>query len=221
MLMMSGVDRYYQVARCFRDEDLRADRQPEFTQVDIEMSFVDEEQIMSMAEGLMARVFHDAMGIDLPLPFPRLTWEEAMRDYGVDKPDTRFDLKLRDVTACVAGSAFKLFASAPLVKALRVPQGGGMSRKEIDDLTEFVKIYGAQGLAWIKIHENEWQSPIAKFLSEKERAELTRETGIEPGDIIFFQAGEAGMVNAALGNLRVKLAQQLGLIRKTAGTSCG
>ena len=111
MLMMSGVDRYYQVARCFRDEDLRADRQPEFTQVDIEMSFVDEEQIMSMAEGLMARVFHDAMGIDLPLPFPRLTWEEAMRDYGVDKPDTRFDLKLRDVTACVAGSAFKLFAS--------------------------------------------------------------------------------------------------------------
>lgn len=112
----------------------------------------------------------------------------------------------------MAGSAFKLFASAPLVKALRVPQGGGMSRKEIDDLTEFVKIYGAQGLAWIKIHENEWQSPIAKFLSEKERAALTRETGIEPGDIIFFQAGEAGMVNAALGNLRVKLAQQLGLI---------
>ena len=216
MLMMSGVDRYYQVARCFRDEDLRADRQPEFTQVDIEMSFVDEDQVMSMAEGLMARVFHDAMNIDLPLPFPRLTWEEAMRDYGVDKPDTRFDLRLRDVTACVAGSGFKLFASAPLVKALRVPQGGTLSRKEIDDLTEFVKIYGAQGLAWIKIHESEWQSPIAKFLSEGERAALTRELGLEPGDIVFFQAGEPGMVNAALGNLRVRLGQQMNPIPENA-----
>ena len=114
-----------------------------------------------------------------------------MRDYGVDKPDTRFDLRLRDVTACVAGSGFKLFASAPLVKALRVPQGGTLSRKEIDDLTEFVKIYGAQGLAWIKIHESEWQSPIAKFLSEGERAALTRELGLEPGDIVFFQANRA------------------------------
>ncbi len=212
MLMMSGVDRYYQVARCFRDEDLRADRQPEFTQVDIEMSFVDEDQVMRMAEGLMARVFHDAMNMDLTLPFPRLTWEEAMRDYGVDKPDTRFDLRLKDVTACVAGSGFKLFAAAPLVKAIRVPRGGTMSRKEIDDLTEFVKIYGAQGLAWIKIHESEWQSPIAKFLSEAERAALTRELGLEPGDIVFFQAGEPGMVNAALGNLRVRLAQQLNLV---------
>ena len=205
MLMMSGVDRYYQVGRCFRDEDLRADRQPEFTQVDIEMSFVDEDQVMRMAEGLMARVFHDAMNMDLTLPFPRLTWEEAMRDYGVDKPDTRFDLRLKDVTACVAGSGFKLFAAAPLVKAIRVPRGGTMSRKEIDDLTEFVKIYGAQGLAWIKIHESEWQSPIAKFLSEAERAALTRELGLEPGDIVFFQAGEPGMVNAALGDLRVRL----------------
>ena len=152
------------------------------------------------------------MNMDLTLPFPRLTWEEAMRDYGVDKPDTRFDLRLKDVTACVAGSGFKLFAAAPLVKAIRVPRGGTMSRKEIDDLTEFVKIYGAQGLAWIKIHESEWQSPIAKFLSEAERAALTRELGLEPGDIVFFQAGEPGMVNAALGNLRVRLAQQLNLV---------
>ena len=140
------MDRYYQIARCFRDEDLRADRQPEFTQIDIEMSFVNEDQVMSMAEGLMARVFREALGLDIPLPFPRMTFAEAMRDYGVDKPDTRFGLKLKDVTHCVRGSGFKLFANAKLVKALRVPQGGAMSRKEIDELTEFVKIYGAQPL---------------------------------------------------------------------------
>ena len=212
MLMMSGVDRYDQIARCFRDEDLRADRQPEFTQIDIEMSFVNEDQVMSMAEGLMARVFREALGVDIPLPFPRMTFAEAMRDYGVDKPDTRFGLKLKDVTHCVRGSGFKLFANAKLVKALRVPQGGAMSRKEIDELTEFVKIYGAQGLAWIKIHETEWQSPIAKFLSEEEKNALTAEIGLEAGDIVFFQAGEPTMVNAALGNLRVRLGQQLGLI---------
>lgn len=212
MLMMSGVDRYYQIARCFRDEDLRADRQPEFTQIDIEMSFVDETQVMTMAEGLMARVFKDAMNVDIPQPFPRMTWEQAMAEYGVDKPDTRFDLRLKDVTHCVSGSGFKLFATAKLIKALRVPDGSSLSRKEIDDLTEFVKIYGAQGLAWIKIHENEWQSPIAKFLSDEERAALTREIGLEVGDIVFFQAGEPDMVNAALGNLRVRLANQLNLI---------
>lgn len=212
LLMLSGFDRYIQLARCYRDEDLRADRQPEFTQIDIEMSFVNEDQVMSMAEGLMARVFREALGVDIPLPFPRMTFAEAMRDYGVDKPDTRFGLKLKDVTHCVRGSGFKLFANAKLVKALRVPQGGAMSRKEIDELTEFVKIYGAQGLAWIKIHETEWQSPIAKFLSEEEKAALTAEIGLEAGDIVFFQAGEPTMVNAALGNLRVRLGQQLGLI---------
>ena len=210
--MVAGFDRYMQIARCFRDEDLRADRQPEFTQIDIEMSFVNEDQVMSMAEGLMARVFREALGLDIPLPFPRMTFAEAMRDYGVDKPDTRFGLKLKDVTHCVRGSGFKLFANAKLVKALRVPQGGAMSRKEIDELTEFVKIYGAQGLAWIKIHETEWQSPIAKFLSEEEKNALTAEIGLEAGDIVFFQAGEPTMVNAALGNLRVRLGQQLGLI---------
>ena len=157
-------------------------------------------------------MFREALWVDIPLPFPRMTFAEAMRDYGVDKPDTRFGLKLKDVTHCVRGSGFKLFANAKLVKALRVPQGGAMSRKEIDELTEFVKIYGAQGLAWIKIHETEWQSPIAKFLSEEEKAALTAEIGLEAGDIVFFQAGEPTMVNAALGNLRVRLGQQLGLI---------
>jgi aspartyl-tRNA synthetase len=215
--MMSGMDRYFQIARCFRDEDLRADRQPEFTQIDIEMSFADESQVMEMAEGLMGRVFADALHVELPRPFPRLTWEEAMLRYGVDKPDTRFGLELTDVTSAVRHSGFKLFADAPLVKALRVPGGDSLSRKEIDDLTEFVKIYGAQGLAWVKIRQDgEWQSPIAKFLSAEEKAAISRETGQVPGDIVFFQAGDPAMVNAALGNLRVRLGGQLGLVPENA-----
>ena len=212
MLMCAGFDRYYQIVKCFRDEDLRADRQPEFTQVDIEMSFADEKQVMDMAEGLMIRVFKEALGADIPAPFPRMTWDEAMSRYGVDKPDTRFGLELQDVTSIVSNSGFKLFASAKLVKAMRVPGGENLTRKEIDELTEFVKIYGAQGLAWIKIRENEWQSPIAKFLSDEERAGLTEALGLSVGDIVFFQAGEPGMVNAALGNLRVHLGEKLGLI---------
>ena len=164
-----GMDRYFQIVRCFRDEDLRADRQPEFTQVDIEMSFADEETVMGMAEGLMARVFKDVMGKDIALPFPRMPWDEAMARYGVDKPDTRFGLELVNITDIVRGSGFKLFATAPLVKGMKVPGGEGMTRKEIDAFTEFVKIYGAQGLAWIKIKADEWQSPIAKFLSDEER----------------------------------------------------
>ncbi len=212
LCMVSGLDRYFQIARCFRDEDLRADRQPEFTQIDIEMSFADETRIMNMAEGLMQRAFKDALDIALPQRFPRLTWNEAMERYGVDKPDTRFGLELQDVTSVVANSGFKLFASAALVKAMRVPGGESLTRKDIDDLTEFVKIYGAQGLAWIKIRENEWQSPIAKFLSDAERQGLTDALDLQVGDIVFFQAGDAGVVNAALGNLRVHLGEKLGLI---------
>ncbi len=214
--MIAGLDRYFQIARCFRDEDLRADRQPEFTQVDIEMSFADEKQVMDMAEGLMIRVFKEALGADIPQPFPRMTWDEAMARYGVDKPDTRFGLELCDVTSIVRQSGFKLFASAKLVKAMRVPGGESLTRKEIDELTEFVKIYGAQGLAWIKIRENEWQSPIAKFLSDEERKGLADALGLTVGDIVFFQAGEPGMVNAALGNLRVHLGEKLGLIPEDA-----
>jgi aspartyl-tRNA synthetase len=171
---------------------------------------------MDMAEGLMAGIFRDALGLDLPLPFPRLDYDRAMREYGVDKPDTRFDLRLHDVTSCMRGSGFKIFAEAPLVKALRVPGGAGISRREIDEMTEFVKIYGAQGLAWIKIHPGEWQSPVAKFLSPGERSALASAIGLEPGDIVFFQAGAPGMVNAALGNLRTRLAQQLGLVPENA-----
>lgn len=212
MLMMSGLDRYYQVARCFRDEDLRADRQPEFTQIDIEMSYVSENDVMTMAEGMMKRVFKEAMNIDIPTPFPRVPYDDAMRDYGVDKPDTRFDLKLKDITSIVRGSGFKLFATAELVKGMKVPGGASMSRKEIEDHTEFVKIYGAQGLAWIKVHENEWQSPITKFFSEEEKQAIKEALDLQVGDIAFFQAGAKDMVNAALGNLRVRLGQQLNLI---------
>ena len=212
MLMVGGVERYYQVARCFRDEDLRADRQPEFTQVDIEMSFVDQEDVMGMAEGLMARVFKETMGVDLELPLPRMTYDEAIASYGVDKPDTRFELKIKEVTSILQGSEFKLFSSSPLVKALRVPGGEAFTRKEIDDFTEFVKIYGAGGLAWIKIRENEWQSPIAKFFSQEECDNLVKELGLETGDIVFFQSGPPDIVNPAIGNLRIKVAEALNLI---------
>jgi len=214
LLMCSGMDRYYQVVKCFRDEDLRSDRQPEFTQVDIEMSFVDEEGIMSMSEGLMAHLFKKVMNLDLEIPFTRLSYSQAISEYGVDKPDIRFDLKLRDVTHIVKGSGFRLFAEARQVKALAVPGGSILSRKDIDDYTDFVKIYGARGLAWIKIKENEWQSPIAKFLSEEERSGLSVELDLQVGDIVFFQAGLPEMVNAALGNLRVKLAERFDLIPK-------
>ena len=221
LLMVGGLDRYFQIARCFRDEDLRADRQPEFTQIDIEMSFVNEEAVMAMAEGLVAAALKGVLGRDMSLPLPRMTYAQAMADYGVDKPDTRFDLRLKDVTTIVTNSDFRLFSTARLVKAMRVPGGETMTRKEIDDHTEFVKIYGAQGLAWIKLRPLEggfveWQSPIAKFLSETERAGLVEALGLAPGDLVFFQAGEPAMVNAALGNLRVRLGEQLGLVDKEA-----
>ncbi len=216
MCMVAGLDRYYQICRCFRDEDLRADRQPEFTQIDMEMSFVDEEQVMSIAEGLLRRIFKDALGLDIPVPFPRMHYDEAIGKYGLDRPDTRFGLHLTDVTHVVRDSGFRVFAKAELVKGLRVPGGGELTRKEIDDLTEFVKIYGAQGLAWIKVKEGEWQSPFAKFLSQEERDGLARELGLEVGDIIFFQAGPADMVNTALGYLRLQLGKRMGLIDESA-----
>ncbi|MDR3357450.1 MAG: aspartate--tRNA ligase [Desulfovibrio sp.] len=212
LLMIGGLDKYFQIVRCFRDEDLRADRQPEFTQIDIEMCFADEGMVMDMAEGLVSRLFKDILKCGLAAPFPRLTWDEAMSRYGVDKPDTRFGLELVDVTDIVRHSSFKLFAGAKLVKAIKVPGGEAFTRKEIDDFTEFVKIYGAQGLAWIKIKSGEWQSPVAKFLSEGERGAIAGALDLRPGDIVFFQAAEPEIVNAVLGNLRVRLASHLKLI---------
>ena len=213
ILMVSGLERYYQIVKCFRDEDLRADRQPEFTQIDVEMTFVDEEQVMDLAEEMIRAVFRSTLGKELPDPFPRMSWEEAMRDYGSDRPDVRFGLKLFEVGDIFAGSGFKVFASVELVKALRLPGGAALTRKEIDDFTEFVKIYGSQGLAWIKVKpDGEWQSPIVKFFSEDEKRLLQERMGLEQGDILFFQAGPREVVNAALGALRLKLGDRMGLI---------
>jgi Aspartyl-tRNA synthetase len=217
LLMVSGLDRYFQIVKCFRDEDLRADRQPEFTQIDIEMSFPDEEQIMGMAEGLVRTLFKETIGTELPAAFPRMTYKQAMDEYGVDKPDVRFALKLVDVKDIFAGGGFKVFAAAPCLKALRVAGGLELSRKEIDDYTEFVKIYGAQGLAWIKVKEDgEWQSPIVKFFSDDEKVKLAERLGMVPGDIVFFQAAPVDVANAALGNLRLKLGERFGLIDEKA-----
>ena len=212
LLMYGGLERYYQIVRCFRDEDLRADRQPEFTQIDMEVSFAQEEVITEICEGMMAKLFKDTLGLNLKTPFPKMSYDQAIAQYGLDRPDTRFGLLLNEVTDIVADSGFRLFAQAEIVKAMRIPGGSVLTRKEIDDLTEFVKIYGAQGLAWIKVKENEWQSPIAKFLSQKEKNGLQDALELETGDIVFFQAGAKEMVNTALGNLRLKLGERFGLI---------
>ena len=216
LFMISGFDRYYQIVRCFRDEDLRADRQPEFTQIDIEMSFVGEDDVMNLTEGMMAALFKDVLGLELKLPFSRLTYEEAVGRFGLDKPDTRFGLELKDITDIVGGSNFKVFADAVkkggIVKALNAKGCIEFSRKEIDDLIEFVAVYRAKGMAWIKVKENEWQSPITKFFSDKEKAALAKRIAMEPGDLVFFVAGEPKVVNDSLGHLRNHLGKTLGLI---------
>lgn len=218
LLMMSGYDRYYQIVRCFRDEDLRADRQPEFTQVDMEMSFVGEEDIMTTAEGMVASVFKGIHDIELNQPFLRMTYDEAMDLYGLDKPDLRFELKLCEVSDIVEKSDFKVFANVVkkggIVKALNAKGCIDFSRKEIDDLTEFVAIYRAKGLAWIKVREDSWQSPIAKFFSDEEKQALTNRINMEPGDLVFFVADNPKITNEALGHLRNNLGEKLGLINE-------
>ncbi len=216
LLMVSGFEKYFQIVRCFRDEDLRADRQPEFTQIDIEMSFIDRDDIMSLMEGLIAHVWKKSLAIDVPLPFPRLSYDDCMEIYGLDAPDTRFDLQLKTVTPLFTNSGFKVFGdiakSGGSIKAMVVPGKADFTRKEIDDFTSFVGIYGAKGLAYIKILENEWQSPIVKFFSEQEKAELQKTLGFKAGDIVFFGAGTSKVVNDSLGNLREKIAAHLNLI---------
>lgn len=216
LYMISGFDRYYQIVRCFRDEDLRADRQPEFTQIDIEMSFIGEEDIMNLSEGMMKELFKSILNIDLETPFPRMTYEQAMMRYGLDKPDIRFGLELKDISDIVKGCGFKVFADAVekggIVKALNVKGHIDMSRKEIDDLTEFTAIYKAKGLAWIKVREDSWQSPIAKFFTESEKATLAKRIDMAPGDLVFFVADTPKITNDALGNLRNHLGEKLGLI---------
>ena len=216
LFMVSGLDRYYQIVRCFRDEDLRADRQPEFTQIDIEMSFVGEDEIMEMTEQMMATLFKDVLDLDLSPPFSRMTYAEAVGRFGLDKPDTRFDLELKDVSDIVAGSGFKVFSEivkkGGIVKALNAKGCIDFSRKEIDDLTDFVAVYRAKGMAWIKVRESEWQSPIVKFFTDDEKKALAERIEMEPGDLVFFVADQPKVVNESLGNLRNHLGKRLNLI---------
>jgi len=224
LLMISGFERYYQIVRCFRDEDLRADRQPEFTQLDVETSFLSQEQIMVLMEGLVRELFHKVMKLSLPDPFPRLSYHEAMRRYGSDKPDLRVALELVDVGDLVKGCEFKVFAQPAndaqgRVAALRVPGGGALTRKEIDEYTAFVARYGARGLAYIKVNERSkgrdgLQSPIVKFLDDAAIAGILERTGAADNDLIFFGADRARIVNDALGALRLKVAQDLKLVRE-------
>jgi len=222
LLMVAGMERYYQIARCFRDEDLRADRQPEFTQIDLEMSFVDQDDVMAVAEGIINAMFNAGMDMHLDLPFERIGYHEAMSRYGLDRPDLRFGLEHVDITELMKQVEFKVFREPAdkggLVKVLRVPGGAELSRKQIDDYTDFVGIYGARGLAWIKVNDasklpDGLQSPIVKFLPEDVLRQLMDACGADNGDLLFFGAGAAKVVNDALGYLRVRLGHDLGLIK--------
>ncbi len=224
LLMMGGMDRYYQVARCFRDEDLRADRQPEFSQLDIEMSFVNENDIMVIMESMVSRLFKDTMDVDMTDPFPRMTFADAMYHYGSDKPDLRIPLEFVDLSDAMAHVEFKVF-SGPAnsdegrVVALRVPGGGKLTRKEIDVYTEYVSRYGAKGLAYIKVNDvakgrEGLQSPIVKFFDDEVIAVIVERTGVVDGDIIFFGADNSKVVNEAIGALRIKIGHDLGMLEE-------
>lgn len=217
LLMVAGFEKYFQIARCFRDEDLRADRQPEFTQVDIETSFLSMEEIIAMTEGMLSAVMKEVKGIEVKTPFQRMTYKEAMERYGSDKPDVRFGLELVNLSEIVKDSSFKVFTSAVekggVVKAINVKGGNDrFTRKDIDALTEFVAIYGAKGLAWIKVTEEGFTGPIAKFFEGQIVEDITKATGAEPGDLLLFGADDASIVAASLGALRSKLGKELGLI---------
>jgi aspartyl-tRNA synthetase len=225
LLMMSGMDRYYQIVRCFRDEDLRADRQPEFTQLDIEMSFIDETMLKNLMEDMIRQLFKECLDVDLPKPFPSMPYSEAINRYGSDKPDLRINLELTELTDVMKKVDFKVFA-APAndpqgrIAALRIPNGGDLSRKNIDDYTQFVGIYGAKGLAYIKVNElakgkDGLQSPILKFLPDEVINEILAKTNAQDNDVIFFGADKAKIVNESLGALRLKIGQDRGLVEKT------
>jgi len=222
LLMIAGFDRYYQIARCFRDEDLRADRQPEFTQLDVETSFLDQGQIQELMEGLVVHLFKQVLDVELPRPLPRMSYAEAIRRFGSDKPDLRIGMELVDVADLVAGCDFKVFAGPAAdpkgrVAALRVPQGGRLTRKDIDDYTAYVARYGAKGLAYIKVNQaakgrDGLQAPILKFLSDAAIQGILTRTGAEDGDLIFFGADDGKIVSDALGALRLKVGQDLQLV---------
>ena len=212
LLMNAGFDRYYQIVKCFRDEDLRGDRQPEFTQVDLETSFLTEQEIQDITEGLIARVMKETKGIEVTLPFPRMKYDDAMALYGSDKPDTRFEMLLQDLTKVVKGVDFKVFSEAPAVKAIVVKGAAdNYSRKDIDKMTEVAKQYGAKGLAWVKVVDGELNGPVAKFLTGIQ-ADLTAALGLEDKDLVLFVADTLEVANATLGALRGRIAKELGLI---------
>ena len=224
LLMMSGMDRYYQIVRCFRDEDLRADRQPEFTQIDIETSFMNEDQVMDVTENMIRELFAHVLEVALPNPFPRMTYAEAMSRFGSDKPDLRIDMELVDIGDLMDNVEFKVFSGPAKdpkgrLTVLRVPQGAKLSRKEIDGYTEFVGRYGAKGLAWIKVNDVDagregLQSPIVKFLPDEVLDEIIKRSGTQTGDLLFFGAGNANMVNESMGALRVQLGHDLDLVSR-------
>jgi len=219
VLMVSGFDRYYQIVRCFRDEDLRADRQPEFTQIDLEMSFVNEDDVIKAVEGILRVVCKEVKGVEIEIPFPRITHTEALSRYGTDRPDTRFGLELIDISEIVKDSGFRVFSDAikkgGVVKALNLKKGGnGLSRSEIDNLGELAKSWGAKGLAWIRVQGEEWQSPITKFLGESVKERMKEVLGVEDGDIIFFGGDSPEVVNQVLSNLRLYFGEKFELIER-------
>jgi aspartyl-tRNA synthetase len=216
LLMVSGFDKYYQIVKCFRDEDLRADRQPEFTQIDIEMSFVSEDDIIRINEGLMAHIFQTVLDKELRLPLPRITYNEAIERYGKDNPDTRFTLELRDLTDILRSSEFRVFSevisSGGVIKAIKVEDGKRLSRKDLDDLNNYVMTYGAKGLSWARVKEKDWTSPIFKFLTPTEVMDINKIMGADEGDVLFIVADSPSIVHDTLGNLRIHLAEKLNLI---------
>ncbi|HZH83770.1 MAG TPA: aspartate--tRNA ligase [Phototrophicaceae bacterium] len=216
ILMVGGLDRYFQIVKCFRDEDLRADRQPEFTQLDMEMSFVQPVDVIQVVEGMMVLLFKELKGVELKRPFKKLTYAEAINRFGSDKPDMRFGLEIKDFTDALRNSQARVFASAikagGVVKGIRIPKGAELSRKDLDDMTPYVATFGAKGIAWTKLTEEGWQSPIAKFLSDTEQKDIERSAGAEIGDVVLFSADQAKVVHDALGNLRLHLGEKLGLI---------
>ena len=215
LLMNAGFDRYYQIVKCFRDEDLRGDRQPEFTQVDLETSFLDEKEIQDIVEGMIAKVMKDTKGLDVTLPLPRMTYDHAMNIYGSDKPDTRFEMLLQDLTALVKGVDFKVFSEAPVVKAIVVKnQADKYSRKDIDKLTEVAKQHGAKGLAWVKMTDGALAGPVAKFLTAIE-SDLTESLQLDNNDLVLFVADSLEVANNTLGALRVRIAKELDMIDQT------
>lgn len=220
LLMVAGFDRYFQIVKCFRDEDLRADRQPEFTQIDVEMSFVTEEDVIHIMEGMIAHLFRICLNRELPLPFPRISYHEAISRFGKDNPDIRFGLELRDLTDILKGSAFRLFTEAiengGVIGAIKVDDGKKLSRKDLDELKDFVTQYGAGGIAWARVNPDGWTSPIFKFLTAAEVAAVNKKMGAREGDVLLFVADSPHVTRDVLGNLRIHLAKKLGLIDSDA-----